>query len=215
MGIVVTQEEGGRMIEMTWKRLRSSDIVDWLFGLLFLAVGIGGSVLVYNAFDDETKPFGPVSFVNPAAVEVLTENPLGDTGYPPAIYEDGQLEASLIRSIDCAAKSCPEGGFPILATVVWQEVDKNGTATEFQFAQFSQELVLAEGSDYNRFTLNTEIIPVVIAVPPEVKAYLTMEDREASAWKLVGTVTPMVSDGVTAPWETNVFHIFSAVRETE
>ena len=207
------------MLKKTWKRIRSSDVVDWLFGLLFIAVGVGASFLAFNLINEETKPFGPISFVNPASVTVLTENPLSSdvvgVDVPPAITPDGQLEAQLIRSIDCAAKDCPDGGFTVWATVTWQEVDKHGHDTDYQFEMYADELVIAEGSDYSRFTMCTEIIPVVIDVPPEVKAYLIMEDREASAWKLVGTVTPTVEGGVTAPWETEVFHIISDVRETE
>jgi hypothetical protein len=199
--------DGGFFITLC-RRIHQADIIDWMFGLLFAAVGalIASALLAFFHSDD--KPFKAVTFEAPAVIETPRGIKPQVDGLPaPSIDYTGHVPVKLTRIIDCSMYDCPSGGIPVTVDVVWEEVNiDNNTIRSFLIAD-DIPAVYEEGTDYIRGQLlmaTNDLQP--FEFPSVVLNYLDRENKSVSAWRISG-VNTILGGLEEAAWSTEVVHV--------
>lgn len=158
-------------VSAAWARIKGADVVDWLFGVLFLVVGLAAATGVLVILQpDPPPPFEAVSYVNPTTVVDV---------------QDDFVSFSTVRVTDCVTYECPPGGIPLRFETSWAEVNGSGLLVSVQ----SGSSVMVEGADYSRHEITSTTVPFDTPLPVGVTTL-------GGSWRLKVLVTPEVAGGL-------------------
>lgn len=182
-----------KCLNRAWNRLRFADAVDWLFGALFLVVGLAVGTIVYAHVASPTESWGAISYVVPAPVQDAE-------GLPTRQTDDGSIYMDLTRLVDCATFECPSGSIPVAYEISLARLGPAGQTV--QMVEIDDGIAqVDEGSVYTVGKLRAVTVNFEVVIPP---AALNLPGTE---WRIQGSSTPLVPGGVTAPWSSDTFYI--------
>lgn len=178
-----------------------------------LVIGVLGGAWYLHTFHTE-DPYAPISFVAPARVtnsfgvvpEIVAKPELP---LPSLRVPDSGVPVQLTRTVDCITFECPSGGMSVLVDVSWIEVNIEGTTISAFNIMDHKRFVYESGLDYYPNTVSTVSNSLAeFEIPKMAYVYLKNQHKEFSAWKIEGVTTPDTSNGVSAAWATETFHIW-------